>query len=477
VIVNDAPLVATHIFVTSLVCKREVIRVVAALVIIIVLLIIAGLTAAGRSFRVVQQYEKGIIYRFGRVLPEVRGPGLHVIRPIGDRMQKVNMQIVAMAVPAQDGITRDNVSVRVDAVVYFRVVDPIKATVNVQDYMFAIAQQAQTSLRSIIGQSEMDQLLAERESVNRELRRVIDEPTEAPWGIRVERVEVKDVSLPEGMKRSMSRQAEAERERRARIITADGEYQASKRLAAAANVMARDPAALQLRLLQTVVEVAGERNSTLVMPVPVELLRFFDRMTPGASRPAEARPEEPEDLGDAEVAEAEAEISMAHVAALEDSEVPPVPEVEPVSDVVPELPSAAAEPDLAPLPEPEGLPSSEVPPSPVSTAPASSPADAFSASPVSDSPVSDSAVSDNAVSDSAVSDNEATASLPVVDPAITDSVANGTADGAIGGVADESPVPPARKPRSTTPRKPRTPAAERKPRATGERTPRQEADR
>jgi regulator of protease activity HflC (stomatin/prohibitin superfamily) len=254
-----------------------VIGVVAALVIIIVLLVIAGLTVAGRSIRVVQQYEKGIIYRFGRVLPEVRGPGLHVIRPIGDRMQKVNMQIVAMAVPAQDGITRDNVSVRVDAVVYFRVVDPIKATVNVQDYMFAIAQQAQTSLRSIIGQSEMDQLLAERESVNRELRRVIDEPTEAPWGIRVERVEVKDVSLPEGMKRSMSRQAEAERERRARIITADGEYQASKRLAAAANVMARDPAALQLRLLQTVVEVAGEKNSTIVMPVPVELLRFFDR--------------------------------------------------------------------------------------------------------------------------------------------------------------------------------------------------------
>jgi regulator of protease activity HflC (stomatin/prohibitin superfamily) len=454
------------------VLKREVIPVVAALVVIIVLLVIAGLTAAGRSFKVVQQYEKGIVYRFGRVLPEVRGPGLHIIRPVGDRMQKVNMQIVAMAVPAQDGITRDNVSVRVDAVVYFRVVDPIKATVNVQDYMFAIAQQAQTSLRSIIGQSEMDQLLAERESVNRELRRVIDEPTEAPWGIRVERVEVKDVSLPEGMKRSMSRQAEAERERRARIITADGEYQASKRLAAAANVMARDPAALQLRLLQTVVEVAGERNSTLVMPVPVELLRFFDRMTPGASRPADARPEEPEDLGDAEVAEAEAEISMAHVAALEDSEVPPVPEVEPVPDVVPELPSATAEPDLAPLPEPEGLPSSEVPPPPTSTAPASSPADDFSASPVSDSPVSG-----NAVSDSAVSDNEATASLPVVDPAITDSVANGTADGAIGGVADESPVPPARKPRSTTPRKPRTPAAERKPRATGESTPRQEADR
>src|ERR1700681_3752221 len=234
--------------------------------------------------KVVQQYEKGVLYRFGRVQPELLQPGLAFIRPFGDRMQKVNMQIVAMAVPAQEGITRDNVSVRVDAVVYFRVVDPIKATVNVQNYMFAISQQAQTSLRSIIGQSEMDQLLAERESVNRELRRIIDEPTEGPWGIRVERVEIKDVSLPESMKRSMSRQAEAERERRARIITADGEYQASKKLAAAAAVMAADPAALQLRLLQTVVEVAAEKNSTLVMPVPVELLRFFDR----AARPGTA---------------------------------------------------------------------------------------------------------------------------------------------------------------------------------------------
>jgi len=248
---------------------------VGAVFAVIVILVILGIIAAARSFKVIQQYEKGVIYRFGQVLPELRGPGLHVIRPVGDRMQKVNMQIIAMAVPAQEGITKDNVTVRVDAVVYFRVVDPVKATINVQNYMFAVSQQAQTSLRSIIGQSEMDQLLAERESVNRELRRIIDEPTEGPWGIRVERVEIKDVSLPEQMKRSMSRQAEAERERRARIITADGEYQASKRLAAAANVMARDPAALQLRLLQTVVEVAGEKNSTLVMPVPVELLRFF----------------------------------------------------------------------------------------------------------------------------------------------------------------------------------------------------------
>jgi regulator of protease activity HflC (stomatin/prohibitin superfamily) len=295
---------------------------VGAVIAIVVIVVLLGIIAAARSFKIVQQYEKGIIYRFGRVSPEIRGPGLTIIRPVGDRLQKVNMQIVAMAVPAQEGITRDNVSVRVDAVVYFRVVDPIKATVNVQNYMFAISQQAQTSLRSIIGQSEMDQLLAERDSVNRELRRIIDEPTEGPWGVRVERVEIKDVSLPEGMKRSMSRQAEAERERRARIITADGEYQASKRLAAAANVMARDPAALQLRLLQTVVEVAAEKNSTLVMPVPVELLRFFDKMAPGETQAAASR--EPEDLGDAEVAAAEAAISSVKVPELDEVAVPPI---------------------------------------------------------------------------------------------------------------------------------------------------------
>src|SRR6266487_3583069 len=274
----------------------------AAIVIIVVVLAVLGLVVAGRSLRVVQQFEQGIVFRFGKIQSPPRGAGLTVIRPVGDRMQKVNMQIVAMTVPAQEGITRDNVTVRVDAVVYFRVVDPIKAVVNVQNYLFAVSQQAQTSLRSIIGQSEMDQLLAERDSVNRELRRIIDEPTEGPWGIRVERVEIKDVSLPETMKRSMSRQAEAERERRARIITADGEYQASKRLAAAANVMARDPAALQLRLLQTVVEVAGEKNSTLVMPVPVELLRFFEKMTP--TGPAAGLSSSLADFGDAEVAEA-----------------------------------------------------------------------------------------------------------------------------------------------------------------------------
>ncbi len=297
-----------------------------ALILVIVLLVIAGITALGRSIKVVQQYEKGVLYRFGRVQPQVLEPGLAFIRPIGDRLQKVNMQIIAMTVPAQEGITRDNVSVRVDAVVYFRVVEPIKATVNVQNYMNAISQQAQTSLRSIIGQSEMDQLLAERETVNRELRRIIDEPTEEPWGVRVERVEIKDVSLPEGMKRSMSRQADAERERRARIITADGEYQATKGLAAAAAVMAKDPAALQLRLLQTVVEVAGEKNSTLVMPVPVELLRFFEKMAPGQVAPS-TPPEELEDLGAEEVAAAEAAISHVPQSAIGDTKGPSVPEL------------------------------------------------------------------------------------------------------------------------------------------------------
>jgi regulator of protease activity HflC (stomatin/prohibitin superfamily) len=297
-----------------------------AIVIVVAVLVVLGVIAAGLSVRVVQQFEQGIVFRFGKIQSPPRGAGLTVIRPVVDRMQKVNMQIIAMAVPAQEGITKDNVTVRVDAVVYFRVVDPVKAVVNVQNYAFAVSQQAQTSLRSIIGQSEMDQLLSGREAVNRELRRIIDEPTEGPWGIRVERVEIKDVSLPESMKRSMSRQAEAERERRARIITADGEYQASKRLAAAANVMARDPAALQLRLLQTVVEVAAEKNSTLVMPVPVELLRFFDKLTPPApaGEPKSAADSASlADFGNEDVATEEAEIQSG--APLQIPQVPPIP--------------------------------------------------------------------------------------------------------------------------------------------------------
>jgi regulator of protease activity HflC (stomatin/prohibitin superfamily) len=248
------------------------------LIVIAVLLLIVGL-AAFLSVRVVQQYESGVVFRLGRVQDPPRGPGLTLLRPVVDRMSKVNRQVMTLSVPAQDCITRDNVSVRVDAVVYFRVVDPVKATVNVQNYQFAISQLAQTSLRSVIGKAELDDLLSNREKLGAELTEIIDAPSEQPWGVKVERVEVKDVTLPESMKRSMSRQAEAERERRARVISADGEFQASKKLAQAAATMSADPAALQLRLLQTVAEVAAEKNSTLVMPFPVELLRFLERAT------------------------------------------------------------------------------------------------------------------------------------------------------------------------------------------------------
>jgi regulator of protease activity HflC (stomatin/prohibitin superfamily) len=226
--------------------------------------------------RVVNQVERGVVFRFGRALPRVRKPGLAIIFPLADRMRKINVQVVTMPVPSQEGITRDNVSVKVDAVVYFRVEDPIKAAIEVQNYLFAVEQVTQTSLRSIIGKSELDDLLSNREQLHQGLELLIDSPA-LGWGIHLDRVEIKDVQLPETMKRSMSRQAEAERERRARVITADGEYQAAQKLANASAIMAQTPGALQLRLLQTVVEVAAEKNSTLVVPFPVELLRFLER--------------------------------------------------------------------------------------------------------------------------------------------------------------------------------------------------------
>ena len=246
-------------------------------VLITVVVLVLVLVALG--LRIVQEYERGIVFRLGRVRAEIKQPGLNVIIPVIDRMVKVNMQVVTMGVPAQEGITRDNVTLRVDAVVYFRVVDPMKAIVNVQNYLFATSQVAQTSLRSVIGQSDLDDVLSNRDVINSQLTSIIDTLTEQPWGIKIDLVEVKDVQLPETMKRSMSRQAEAERERRARIISAEGELQASQKLAEAAIAMSANPGSLQLRLLQTVVEVAAEKNSTLVMPFPVELLRFFDQGT------------------------------------------------------------------------------------------------------------------------------------------------------------------------------------------------------
>ena len=251
--------------------------------------VIIALMLLSASVRLVQQYEQGVVLRFGRLLPNIRTPGLQLIIPFADRMTKVSMQTVVMGIPAQGAITKDNVTLTVDAVVYFRVIDPVKAIINVQNYPMAVLQVSQTSLRSVIGRADLDTLLSDRERINAELKTVIDAPTEQPWGLHIERVEVKDVSLPEGMKRSMSRQAEAERERRARVIAADGEFQASTKLAEAARVMADTPGALQLRLLQTVVDVAAEKNSTLVMPFPVELLRFFDHAA--ASAVAETRAE------------------------------------------------------------------------------------------------------------------------------------------------------------------------------------------
>ncbi len=238
-----------------------------------------GVFLLGTNVRVVKQFERGVVFRFGRVQTGVRGPGLTLLIPFADRLEKVNMQIITMPVPAQDGITRDNVTVRVDAVIYFNVADPVRVVVDVQDYVSAIGQVAQTSLRSIIGKSDLDDLLCNREGLNQGLELMIDSPA-VGWGVHIDRVEIKDVVLPDSMKRSIARQAEAERERRARIITADGELQASEKLAQAAATMTVHPAALQLRLLETVVEVAAEKNSTLVLPFPVELLRFLERATP-----------------------------------------------------------------------------------------------------------------------------------------------------------------------------------------------------
>jgi regulator of protease activity HflC (stomatin/prohibitin superfamily) len=263
------------------------------LYILILVLVLAGLWASS-SVRVIKQYERGLVFRWGRVQSAVRGPGLAVVAPIADRLQKVNMQVVTMPVPAQDGITRDNVTVRVDAVMYFKVIDPTLAIINVEDYRFAIGQVAQASLRSIIGKSDLDDLLSNREKLNQGLELMIDTPA-LDWGITIDRVEIKDVALPESMKRSMSRQAEAERDRRARVISADGEFQASQKLSDAARVMSDTPAALQLRLLETVVAVAAEKNSTLVLPFPVELLRFLEHARGPAPEPAPEPAEKPAD--------------------------------------------------------------------------------------------------------------------------------------------------------------------------------------
>ncbi|MFI8105007.1 SPFH domain-containing protein [Streptomyces sp. NPDC086023] len=332
-------------------------------------LLAAGVAAAvgvtvyvATAARIVKQYERGLVFRLGRLRAGVRPPGFTMIVPVVDRLRKVNMQIVTLPVPAQEGITRDNVTVRVDAVVYFRVIDPANAIIEVEDYRFAVSQMAQTSLRSIIGKSDLDDLLSNREKLNQGLELMIDSPA-VGWGVQIDRVEIKDVSLPETMKRSMARQAEADRERRARVINADAELQASRKLAEAAGVMADQPAALQLRLLQTVVAVAAEKNSTLVLPFPVELLRFLERAAEaqpvphdreGGARAAErspaaapgVKPEASESAPQPEPAPSGTEPDALDAAPLPDAEraaVEAAPDTVVGASAVPELPDVVPE--------------------------------------------------------------------------------------------------------------------------------------
>jgi regulator of protease activity HflC (stomatin/prohibitin superfamily) len=237
------------------------------------ILIMFALIILANAIRILREYERGVIFRLGRLIGP-KGPGLILLIPLVDRMVKVSLRTVVMDVPPQDVITKDNVSLKVNAVVYFRVIQPEKAIVEVENFLFATSQLSQTTLRSILGQSQLDELLAERDKINRELQKIIDHQTE-PWGIKVSNVEVKHIDLPVEMQRAMARQAEAERERRAKVIHAEGEFQASQRLADAAKVIGANPIALQLRFLQTLTEVASEKNSTTIFPVPIDLLTPF----------------------------------------------------------------------------------------------------------------------------------------------------------------------------------------------------------
>jgi regulator of protease activity HflC (stomatin/prohibitin superfamily) len=239
-------------------------------VIFIVVLVVIFLASA---LRILNEYERGVIFRLGRII-RAKGPGLIILIPVVDRMVKVSLRLVAMDVPSQDVITRDNVSVKVNAVIYFRVMDPTKAVIEVENYLYATSQLAQTTLRSVCGQAELDELLSDREKINRELQEILDKHTD-PWGVKVSNVEVKHIDLPQDMQRAMARQAEAERERRAKVISAEGEHQAADRLAEAAKVIGAYPVALQLRYLQTLREVASENNSTTLFPVPIDLFKPF----------------------------------------------------------------------------------------------------------------------------------------------------------------------------------------------------------
>lgn len=238
-----------------------------------ILVIILVLYFLSSAIRVLREYERGVVFRLGRLIP-VKGPGLVIIWPVIDKLVKVSLRTITMDVPSQDIITKDNVTVKVNAVVYFRVVEPIKAITEVVDYEYATSQMSQTTLRSVLGQSHLDDLLAKRDELNSELQKILDEQTE-PWGIKVTTVEVKNVDLPIEMQRAIAKQAEAERDRRAKVIHAAGEFEASQKLFEAATVIAKEPTALQLRYLQTLTEVAAEKNSTLIFPIPIDFLEPF----------------------------------------------------------------------------------------------------------------------------------------------------------------------------------------------------------
>jgi len=237
-------------------------------VIVIVIFFLAS------AIKILNEYERGIIFRLGRVLGRPKGPGLIILIPIVDKMVKVSLRTVVLDVPPQDVITRDNVSIKVNAVVYFRVIDPLKAIIDVENYLYATSQLSQTTLRSVLGQAELDELLSRREKINERLQEILDTHTE-PWGIKVSNVEVKNVDLPQEMQRAIAKQAEAERERRAKVISAEGEYQAATRLADASDILSRNPMSLQLRYLQTLIEISTEKNSTILFPIPIDLIKAF----------------------------------------------------------------------------------------------------------------------------------------------------------------------------------------------------------
>jgi regulator of protease activity HflC (stomatin/prohibitin superfamily) len=238
--------------------------------IVVVVLALLATTAAAASVRILREYERGVVFRLGRLLPQ-KGPGVVFLIPFVDRLVRASLRTVTLKVPAQDVITRDNVPARVTAVTYFRVVDPRKSVVEIQDVMAGTSQIAQTTLRSVLGKADLDTLLAEREQVNEDLQQIIDDQTE-PWGVKVTTVEIKDVEIPEDMQRAIARQAEAERERRAKIINAEGEFQAAAKLSDAADLISRNPVTIQLRYLQTLLEIGGEQNSTIVFPLPIDLI-------------------------------------------------------------------------------------------------------------------------------------------------------------------------------------------------------------